>query len=248
MLAIVFRPARRVGLRLVGRPMKGRYTFRLSSGRVGDDHLVDSSDDHAAPGGGLDQFARPRPGAAASFLKEELLNVQVVVDWNGCSSIRSRVSSVNRLVIPAATDPLQPHIRERDERLLHPRPGSMIYTMNRMQTNLHLIADGPGQFMGLSAMFSGDTFASMHFNVDSVTPDQFKAWVDETRSSGGKTLDSDAYKELSKPSSNVAPFVFSDVEPDVFQKILTQVLPPGPGPKLGPIVDADPWLALCMGK
>ena len=39
----------------------------------------------------------------------------------------------------------------------------------------------------------------------SVTPDQFKAWVDETRSSGGKTLDSDAYKELSKPSSDVGP-------------------------------------------
>ncbi|MBV8797695.1 MAG: COX aromatic rich motif-containing protein, partial [Hyphomicrobiales bacterium] len=107
----------------------------------------------------------------------------------------------------------------------------------------------PGQFLGLSAMFSGDGFAGMHFNVDSVTPDQFKAWVDQTRASGGKTLDSDAYKELSKPTSNVAPFVFSDVEPDLFQKVLTQVLPPGPGPKLGPIVDADPWLvALCVRK
>jgi cytochrome o ubiquinol oxidase subunit 2 len=130
-----------------------------------------------------------------------------------------------------------------------PDLGSMIYTMNRMQTNLHLIADGPGQFLGLSTMFSGDGFAGMHFNVDSVTPDQFKAWVDQTRSSGGKTLDADAYKELSKQSSNVAPFVFSDIEPDLFQKILTQVLPPGPGPKPGgPAVDADSWLAWCVGK
>ena len=45
-------------------------------------------------------------------------------------------------------------------------------------------------------MFSGDGFAGMHFNVEAVPPDQFKAWVDETRNSGGKTLDSDAYKEL----------------------------------------------------
>jgi cytochrome o ubiquinol oxidase subunit 2 len=184
--------------------------------------------------------------------KEEPLNVQVVsLDWKWLFIYpEQKVASVNRLVIPAAR-PV--HFSLTSGSVMNaffiPDLGSMIYTMNRMQTNLHLIADGPGQFLGLSTMFSGDGFAGMHFNVDSVTPDQFKAWVDETRSSGGKTLDSDAYKELSKPSSDVAPFVFSAIEPDLFQKILTQVLPPGPGPKLGPIVDADPWLvALCVRK
>jgi cytochrome o ubiquinol oxidase subunit II len=184
--------------------------------------------------------------------KEAPLNVQVVsLDWKWLFIYpEQKVASVNRLVIPAAR-PI--HFTLTSASVMNaffiPDLGSMIYTMNRMQTNLHLIADGPGQFLGLSAMFSGDGFAGMHFNVDSVTPDQFKAWVDETRSSGGKTLDSDAYKELSKQSSNVAPFVFSDVEPDLFQKILTQVLPPGPGPKPGgPVVDADSWLAWCVGK
>ena len=184
--------------------------------------------------------------------KEEPLNVQVVsLDWKWLFIYPEQgVASVNRLVIPAAR-PI--HFSLTSGSVMNaffiPDLGSMIYTMNRMQTNLHLIADGPGQFLGLSTMFSGDGFAGMHFNVDSVTPDQFKAWVDETRSSGGKTLDSDAYKELSKPSSDVARFVFSAIEPDLFQKILTQVLPPGPGPKLGPIVDADPWLvALCVRK
>ena len=46
-----------------------------------------------------------------------------------------------------------------------PDLGSMIYTMNRMRTQLHLIADEPGQFRGLATQFSGDGFADMHFNV-----------------------------------------------------------------------------------
>jgi cytochrome o ubiquinol oxidase subunit 2 len=184
--------------------------------------------------------------------KEPPLEVQVVsLDWKWLFIYpEQKVASVNRLVIPAAR-PVHFAITSASvmNAFFIPDLGSMIYGMNRMQTNLNLIADGPGQFMGISAMFSGDGFADMNFNVDSMTPDQFKAWVDQTRSSGGKTLDSDAYKELSKPTIKVAPFVYSDVEPDLFQKVLNQVLPPGPGPKLGPIVDADPWLvALCVGR
>jgi cytochrome o ubiquinol oxidase subunit 2 len=95
-------------------------------------------------------------------------------------------------------------------------------------------------------MFSGDGFADMHFNVEAVPADQFKAWVDETRNSGGKTLNSDAYKELAKQSSNVAPFVFADIEPDLFQKILTQALPPGPGPESAAYPDLG--LAWCGRK
>ena len=153
--------------------------------------------------------------------KEEPLEVQVVsLDWKWLLIYPAqRVASVNRLVIPAGT-PV--HFRLTSGSVMNaffiPDLGSMIYTMNRMQTNLHLIADKPGEFLGLSAMFSGDGFAGMHFNVESVPPDRFKTWVEETRNSGGKTLDSDAYKELAKQSSNVAPFVFSDVEPDLFQR------------------------------
>ena len=124
--------------------------------------------------------------------KEPPLEVQVVsLDWKWLFIYpEQKVASVNHLVIPAAR-PV--HFTLTSASVMNaffiPDLGSMIYTMNRMQTNLHLIADGPGQFLGLSAMFSGDGFAGMHFNVNSVTPDQFKAWVDQTRSSGGKTLE-----------------------------------------------------------
>src|ERR1700749_2643929 len=119
------------------------------------------------------------------------LRVQVVsLDWKWLFIYPEQgIASVNRLVIPAAR-PI--HFALTSGSVMNaffiPDLGSMIYTMNRMQTNLHLIATGPGQFMGLSTMFSGDGFAGMHFNVESVPPDQFKTWADQTRSSGGKTL------------------------------------------------------------
>ena len=177
------------------------------------------------------------------------VDVQVVsLDWKWLFIYPAqRVASVNRLVIPAGA-PV--HFSLTSASVMNaffiPDLGSMIYTMNRMATDLNLVADKPGEFLGESAMFSGDGFADMHFNVEAVPPDQFRAWVDETRSSGGKTLDSDAYKDLSKQSLNVAPFVYSDIDADLFQKILTQALPPGPGP--GSAAYPDLWLAWCGGK
>ncbi len=181
--------------------------------------------------------------------KEDALEVQVVsLDWKWLFIYPAqRVASVNRLVIPAGA-PV--HFTLTSGSVMNaffiPDLGSMIYTMNRMATNLHLIADKPGEFLGESAMFSGDGFAGMHFNVEAVPPDQFKAWVDETRSGGGKTLDSDAYKDLSKQSLSVAPFVYSDIDANLFQKILTQSLPPGPGPESAAYPDL--WLAYCGRK
>jgi Heme/copper-type cytochrome/quinol oxidases, subunit 2 len=57
----------------------------------------------------------------------------------------------------------------------------MIYTMNRMATQLYLNADLPGTFLGMSSHFSGDGFADMQFNVEALPKDGFSAWIDETR-------------------------------------------------------------------
>ena len=46
----------------------------------------------------------------------------------------------------------------------------------------------------------------------------------------GATLTPQSYAELAKQSINVAPFTYRDVDPDLFQKIVSQALPPGPGP------------------
>jgi cytochrome o ubiquinol oxidase subunit II len=167
--------------------------------------------------------------------KTPTLNVQVVsLDWKWLFIYPDqRVATVNQLVVPAAT-PV--HFTLTSASVMNaffvPRLGSMIYTMNGMTTQLNLIADQPGVFPGLSTHFSGDGFAGMHFDVKAVSPDQFQAWVASARASG-PVLTAQAYADLSRQSQNVAPFTYRDVEPNLFQAIATQAIPPGPGPVIG---------------
>jgi cytochrome o ubiquinol oxidase subunit 2 len=164
---------------------------------------------------------------------EEPLNVQVVsLDWKWLFIYPDQnVASVNRLVIPAGV-PI--HFTLTSASVMNaffiPQLGSMIYTMNGMATQLNLNANEPGTFMGLSAMFSGSGFADMHFKTEAMPKADFDAWTKETTNGGGPTLSSQAYKDLSVQSTNVAPFTYSSVESGLFNKIVTQALPPGPGP------------------
>jgi cytochrome o ubiquinol oxidase subunit II len=177
--------------------------------------------------------ARPLPS------EEVPLNVQAVsLDWKWLFIYPDHnVATVNRLVIPVGT-PV--HFRLTSASVMNaffvPKLGSMIYTMNRMTTQLYLNADQPGTFLGMSSHFSGDGFADMEFKVEALPTDRFSAWVDETRKGAAATLTSQAYRDLSKQSMKVAPFAYSAVEPDLFHKIVTQALPPGPGP----IVETSP--------
>jgi cytochrome o ubiquinol oxidase subunit II len=170
--------------------------------------------------------AKPLPS------KGDPIDVQVVsLDWKWLFIYPGEhVASVNRLVIPVGV-PL--HFALTSASVMNaffvPQLGSMIYTMNAMRTRLNLIADKPGTFLGLSSQYSGDGFSTMHFDVQAVPADQFLAWVNTTRGSG-PTLTAQSYKELEKQSLSVQPFTYRDVEPDLFQKIVTQALPPGPGP------------------
>jgi cytochrome o ubiquinol oxidase subunit 2 len=167
---------------------------------------------------------------------EEPLNVQVVsLDWKWLFIYPDQsVASVNRLVIPAGV-PIRFTLTSASvmNAFFVPQLGSMIYTMNGMATQLNLKANEPGTFMGLSAMFSGNGFADMHFKTEAVPKADFDAWAKETSNGGGPTLSSQAYKDLSVQSMKVAPFTYSSVEPGLFDKIVMQELPPGPGPSSG---------------
>jgi cytochrome o ubiquinol oxidase subunit 2 len=163
-------------------------------------------------------------------------NVQVVsLDWKWLFIYPDRgVASVNQLVVPVGT-PI--HLRLTSASVMNtffvPRLGSMIYTMNGMADDLYLQADRPGTFAGLSAHFSGDGFSDMHFNVQAVPAAQYAAWVGQTHGAG-PMLDEAAYGALEQQSSNVAPFTYRGVSPDLFEHIVQQRLPPGPGPQSAP--------------
>ncbi|WP_082525688.1 MULTISPECIES: ubiquinol oxidase subunit II [unclassified Mesorhizobium] len=163
------------------------------------------------------------------------LEVQVVaLDWKWLFIYPGqRIASVNHLVVPAGT-PI--HFSLTSASVMNaffvPRLGSMIYTMNGMTTQLNLRADAPGTFHGLSSHYSGDGFSDMHFEVQAVSAQRFAAWIDATRDVG-PSLDAKSYAALARQSVNTTPFTFRAADPDLFQQIVTQQLPPGPGPQTG---------------
>ena len=184
--------------------------------------------------------------------KEAPLTVQVVsLDWKWLFIYPDQhVASVNRLVIPAGT-PIHFLLTSGSvmTAFFVPQLGSMIYTMNRMRTQLYLKADEPGVFHGLATQISGDGFADMHFEVEAKSPQDFYAWLAQVRG-GGPALTPEAYIELSKQSVVPAPFTYQTVSDGLFEKILDQTLPPGPGPVAetdpGPIVATAS--RLCVGR
>jgi cytochrome o ubiquinol oxidase subunit II len=170
--------------------------------------------------------AKPLPS------KDATLEVQVVsLDWKWLFIYPGQhVASVNHLVIPAG---VPVHFSLTSASVMNaffiPQLGSMIYTMNGMETQLNLHANVSGTFPGLSSHYSGDGFSDMHFDVQAVPADRFSAWVDATRGNG-PTLTAQSYADLARQSINVTPFTYRDVDPDLFQRIVSQALPPGPGP------------------
>src|SRR3954464_6720241 len=151
------------------------------------------------------------------------INVQVVsMDWKWLFIYPDQgIATVNQLVVPAGT-PVSFRLTSATvwNTFFVPQMGSMIYTMPNMVTRLNLEADRQGVFPGRSAHFSGDGFPGMEFNVQSVSPQQFAAWVQSAHGSG-QVLDGRSYAQLSQPSSYVKPMTFSAVTPGLFEAIAT---------------------------
>src|SRR5689334_6488268 len=171
-------------------------------------------------------------GQAGQTAQTKPLEVQVIsLDWKWLFIYPDRnVASVNQVVVPAGT-PVHFLLTSASvmNQFFVPQLGSMIACMNRMVTQLHLQADRPGNYNGLSAQFSGDGFSTMHFVLRAVPRDEFDAWIAGARRSG-PTLDRAGYTALAQPSERVSPFTYSAVEPGLFAAVATQEIPPGPGP------------------
>jgi cytochrome o ubiquinol oxidase subunit II len=163
------------------------------------------------------------------------LEIQAVsLDWRWLFIYPDQhVATINQLVVPAGV-PL--HFSLTSASVMNaffiPQLGSMIYTMSGMTTQLNLQADTVGEFLGQSSHFSGDGFSDMHFNVQAVPADRFKAWVTTARGSNA-TLDKASYVGLTKQSLDSQPLTFRLTDDGLFSQIVTQQLPPGPGPTTG---------------
>src|SRR4051812_41394474 len=104
------------------------------------------------------------------------VRVQVVsLDWKWLFIYPDqRIASVNQLTIPVGT-PVRFELTSSGvmNSFFVPQLGGQIYTMAGMVTRLHLQADHPGTYPGLSSNYSGAGFADMRFNVDAMSAENF---------------------------------------------------------------------------
>jgi cytochrome o ubiquinol oxidase subunit 2 len=159
--------------------------------------------------------------------KTQPINVEVVsLDWKWLFIYPDQgIATVNQLVVPAGV-PVSYRLTSATvwNSFFVPQMGTMIYTMPRMTTRLHLQADRPGVYDGLSSHYSGEGFSGMQFKVHAVSPQQFAAWAQGARGKG-PALDGAGYAELSKPSSYVKPLTYGAVAPGLFDAIVADRLP-----------------------
>ncbi len=159
---------------------------------------------------------------------EAPLQVQVVaLNWKWLFIYpEEKIASVNYLEIPAHR-PI--HFRITADAPMNsfwiPALAGQIYAMAGMTTQLHAIANSPGEFEGSSANFSGSGFAGMKFVTHAVPQHEFDAWVDEMHRAP-LVLDIDTYTALAAPSENISPIYFSWTEPGLFDHVIKKYMIP----------------------
>ncbi|KAA2317194.1 ubiquinol oxidase subunit II [Pseudooceanicola sediminis] len=130
------------------------------------------------------------------------------------------VASVNELAIPV-NRPVNFRLTSSTvmNTLSIPALSGMVYSMAGMETRIHMIADEVGTFAGRSAHYSGPGFSQMTFDTDAMSDADFDAWVSSARAEG-TALTRDAYLALEKPSIGNPVTLYTDPDPELFERIV----------------------------
>jgi cytochrome o ubiquinol oxidase subunit II len=146
----------------------------------------------------------------------------VALDWKWLFIYPDqKVATVNQVAFPANV-PVEFHITSATvmNAFFIPQLGSQIYAMAGMQTQLHLLANEPGTYQGLSSNYSGDGFSGMTFKAIALPSRQgFEAWLAQVKASQ-QTLGATAYEQLARPSENNPVAYYSQVQPNLFADIV----------------------------
>lgn len=160
----------------------------------------------------------------ASEVQTKPLHVQVVAeDWKWLFIYPEEgIAVVNQMAMPV-NRPV--HFDITSDSVLNsffiPQLGSMVYAMGGMQTQLHLVANHPGDYYGESANFSGRGFSDMKFHALAMSDGEFNNWVSKVRASTDH-LDGQAYSRFAAPSEANPVQYFSQVDPGLFDIILAK--------------------------
>lgn len=106
-----------------------------------------------------------------------------------------------------------------------PKLGGQVYAMAGMTTKLHLIADEPGSFEGISANISGEGFSNMTFKAQAGSRAQFDEWI-KTLSRSPNKLSWSEYEKLVKPTLKSPVISYSSTEPELHSKVVDKYMKP----------------------
>ncbi|MGO2234319.1 ubiquinol oxidase subunit II [Marinomonas sp. UCMA 3892] len=129
------------------------------------------------------------------------INVQVVsMNWKWLFIYPDLgIASVNELRFPANV-PVAFQISSEGtmNSFFIPQLGSQIYSMAGMVTKLHLIANEPGTFKGISANYSGPGFTNMKFDAIAMeTEADFDAWVEGVKAGSHNVINNGVLNQVS---------------------------------------------------
>lgn len=100
-----------------------------------------------------------------------------------------------------------------------PQLSGQIYSMTGMSTQLYLMTDGPGNYVGRAVEINGEGYSDMTFVVKSTSSKDFEEWVATVKKSPLQ-LTHEVYDKLTKPAVNKSITLFSDVEKELYPKII----------------------------
>jgi cytochrome o ubiquinol oxidase subunit 2 len=174
----------------------------------------------------LEKIGERRPVAA----NVEPLEVEVVaLDWKWLFVYpQYGIATVNKMAAPVDR-PISFHITAQSvmNAFYVPALAGMIYAMPGMESQLNAVMNLPGSYDGFSTNYSGAGFSGMRFTFEAVDQPGFDLWIAKARIEGQPTLGRAEYLELAKPSENVPPSSFSDVDPDLFRRIVNRCVEEG---------------------
>lgn len=153
--------------------------------------------------------------------KDNMVVQVVAMDWKWLFIYpEQEIATVNELYIPV-NQPVEFLITSDStmNSFFIPNLGSMIYAMAGMENRLHLMADEQGQYLGMSANYSGFGFSGMKFQTHVVSDQGFNHWVNQVKASPS-ALSDEAYAQLTEKSRDVPPAHYNSVNPLLFTNII----------------------------
>lgn len=157
------------------------------------------------------------------------VEVEVIsLDWKWLFIYpESQIATLNYLKIPAGT-PINFRITAASpmNSFIIPQLGGQIYAMTGMTTQLHLIADAPGNYRGLATNYTGMGFAGMNFNTEVTSPEEFTRWTNTVKNAPVKLTSAVFWEQLVPKSIDDPQRHFGSVETGLFDSIVMHYMMP----------------------